>query len=84
MKSMASTRVSAPLRWCFRISVFLFIALTYAANRSRPAGGIELDLAAALGEGLVVSTYLYLLFYCLVLIIHWFVGRVSDRGRLAE
>ena len=84
MKSMASMRVSAPLRWSLRISEFPFIALTYAANRSQPAGGIELDLSAALGEGLVVSAYLYLLFYCLVLLIHWLAGRFFERGRLAE
>ena len=84
MISIASLRVSAPIRWCLRISAFLFIALAYGANRSRPAGGIELDLSAALGEGIVVSAYLYLLIYCLLLSFHWFADRFSGRGRLAE
>ena len=37
-------RIAAPIRSCLRISAFLFIALTYAAIQSRPAGGIELGV----------------------------------------
>ncbi len=84
MKPTTGIRVSAPIRWALRVSAFLFIALAYGANRSQPAGGIEPGLSAALVEGLVVAAYLYLLFYGLVLSIHWFVGRYSGRGRLAE
>ncbi len=82
MKPMTGFRLSAPLRWSLRISAFLFIALAYGANRSRPAGGIELDFFAALGEGLVVSAYLHLLFYCLLLSLHWLADRISGRGGL--
>lgn len=84
MKLVTSIRVSAPIAWCLRISAFLFIALAYGANRSQPAGGIEPGFYTALGEGLVVSAYLYLLFYSLLLLFHWLVDRFAHRGRLAE